>query len=129
MLGWLEQRERGWAYPEPLRVRAIAYVEAQRVESASTRLVDEEIGRDWRILRRRRAWCLVSSSLYRRLCVARRIGARDVAFRPLGDGCACRVGSRLRSVRRKHASDCPDAPRALQAARGPSQTEEVAPHL
>ena len=51
-LGRLTQRGRGRAYPEALRLRAIAYVEARRAEGAATRTAGEEIGMDWRTLLR-----------------------------------------------------------------------------
>lgn len=49
-LAQLEHRGRGRAYPERLRKRMIAYVEARRAEGAATRTAGDEIGMDWRTL-------------------------------------------------------------------------------
>jgi hypothetical protein len=51
-LGRLVARGRGRAYPEALRLRATAYVEARRAEEAPTRTAGDEIGMDWRTLLR-----------------------------------------------------------------------------
>jgi|SRR5829696_1194263 len=51
-LGQLEHRGRGRAYPEKLRKRMIAYVEARRAEGAATRDAGDELGMDWRTLLR-----------------------------------------------------------------------------
>jgi hypothetical protein len=58
-LAQLEHRGRGRAYPEALRKRMIAYVEARRTEGASTRVAGDEIGMDWRTLLR---WAPCSTS-------------------------------------------------------------------
>jgi len=58
-LAQLEHRGRGRAYPERLRKRMIAYVEARRAEGAATRIAGDEIGMDWRTLLR---WAPCSTS-------------------------------------------------------------------
>ena len=51
-LAQLEHRGRGCAYPERLRKRVIAYVEARLTDGAATRLAGDELGMDWRTLLR-----------------------------------------------------------------------------